>query len=206
MKKILAFLLKTKKKDISMKHLTTFLGLVFIAVIAYFLWVTGKFFISIFTAANPDTAVGILGAMTTVLVGLAAVIITQRQTKLREIEEAHRAKKVDMYEKYVKLIGSAIAIDNKNITTKHPSQQTLINGLASYHEKLILWGSPDVVKTQLEFRQASNEANKMLPAVDNMYKAIRKDIGLSNRGLNNLELVKMYLKDPDELDKQMAGH
>ena len=37
-------------------------------------------------------------------------------------------------------------------------------------------------------------------AVHNLYKAIRRDIGLSNAGLNNLELVKIFLKDPDELD------
>lgn len=41
-------------------------------------------------------------------------------------------------------------------------------------------------------------------AVDNLYKAICEDIGLSNSGLNNLELIKIFLKDPSELDKIRA--
>ncbi len=43
-------------------------------------------------------------------------------------------------------------------------------------------------------------------AVNNLYKAIREDIGLSNAGLNNLELIKLFLKDPDELDRARASN
>ncbi len=40
--------------------------------------------------------------------------------------------------------------------------------------------------------------------MDNIYRAIREDIGLSNKGLNKFDLIKLYLNDPDELDKKLS--
>ncbi len=98
--------------------------------------------------------------MTTVFIGLAVVIINHRQTRLRDIAEAHRAKKTTIYKEYIKTITSLILGENK-------------------------------------------ETAAVILAVDNLYKAIRNDIGLSNSGLNNHELVKIFITDRAELDKLM---
>lgn len=73
----------------------------------------------------------------------------------------------------------------------------LINYLFRYKSEILLWGSPRVIKAQIEFEAVSGNGNgdvkALFKAVNEMYLAIREDIGLSNSGLTNLELVKLYL-------------
>jgi len=182
------------------------IGFALIAAVLYALWVSASFFVSSLAAADSKIAAAIIAAMTTVFVGITAVIITQRQTKLREIEEAHRKKKVEIYQKYLETVISLIAGENENVTMKAPSEQELIDYLVGFKTEILLWGSPKVIKAQLAFEITSASGGDVFVAVDNIYKAIREDIGLSNSGLNNLELIKLFLKDPTELDRQSASN
>ena len=183
-----------------------FLGFVLIAGILYGLWMAVSFFISSLASADPKISAAIIGAMTTIFVGIAAVIITQRQIKIREIEEAHREKKVEIYQKFLSTVTSLIAGKNDQVTIKSPTEQELIDYLVEFKTEILLWGSPKVIKAQLEFERISGSNGNVFMAVDNLYKAIREDIGLSNSGLNNLELIKIFLKDPSELDKIRASN
>jgi hypothetical protein len=49
------------------------------------------------------------------------------------------------------------------------------------------------IKSQLEFQRIFGSGGDVLMAVNNLYKAIREDIGLSNAGLNNLEYTQEFL-------------
>jgi len=188
------------------QKLLTFFGLILIAGVFYLSWLALSFFIGSLASADPKISAAIIGAMTTVLVGIAAVIITQRQIKVREIAEAHREKKVEIYQKYLGTITSLIAGQNKQVTIEAPTDQELIDYLVTFKTEILLWGSPKVIKSQLEFEKVSSLGGDVFLAVNNIYKAIREDIGLSNTGLNNLELVKIFLKDPEELDKVRASN
>lgn len=65
---------------------------------------------------------------------------------------------------------------------------------------LIVWASPAVIKAWLHFRNVSGCGGNILIAMDNMLKAIRKDLGNSNLGLQIGDSVKVFLKEPSELD------
>ncbi len=129
------------------------LGFIFIAGILYTFWIGVSFFVSSLASADPKISSTIIGAMTTALVGLAAAIITQRQTKLREIEEAHREKKVEIYQKFLGTVSSLIAGQNEHLTIKAPTRQELIDSIFAYKTDILLWGSPKVIKSQLEFEK-----------------------------------------------------
>ncbi len=178
------------------------LGFAIIAGIIYGIWVAAGFFIDALINSDPKISAAILGAMATIFVGLTAVIITQNQTKLRDREEAHRSKKVEIYEKYLDTIQSIMSGANENVSTEAPTHQELVDYLAKFKSDIILWGSPEVIKMQLEFQCVSQDGGNIFIAVNNLHKAIRADIGLSNKGLNNLELVKMYLANPDEINNK----
>lgn len=180
------------------------LGLAILFAVACGLWLSVSFFIEILREVDTKISAAILGAMATIFVGLTAVIITQRQTSMRDREEAHRAKKVEIYQKYLEMIAALMAGTNGNVSQEAPSEQELIDYLVEFKTQILLWGSPEVIKKQLEFQEASQGGGDIFLAVDNMHKAIRADIGLSNKGLNNSELVKMYLSDPKELDHLRA--
>lgn len=179
-------------------------GIALLAVFAGILWLAVSKFLAFLSAANPSIAAAIVGGMATILAAVGVALYTQSQTSRREIEEAHRARKVEIYKEFLDLVARMMAAQNTNVSLKPPSEQELIDFLVKFKTQIILWGSPRVIKAQLEFEKTSNRGGNVLFAVDDLYKAIRDDIGLSNFGLNNRELVKMYLKDPTELDRMSA--
>lgn len=159
------------------------------------------FFIEKMTQINPAISAAIIGAMATVIAGIVAVLITQQQTKSREIAEAHREKKAEIYKEYMETITRMLQSSNEKSKVAPIAEAELIKYMMKFKTHIILWGGPNVIKAQYEFERASRKEGNILIAVDNLYRTIREDIGLSNRGLPPLQLVKLYLSNPDELDK-----
>lgn len=176
------------------------IGIVILAGIAFGLWKSVIFIISNLSQINPSVLAAIIGAMATVFVGIIVVLITQHQTKLREIAEAHREKKVEIYNKFLNIITNLLKGANENIKCEPISQEDLIEYLVEYKREILLWGSPKVIKAQLHYESVSGNTRQMFYAIDNLYRAIREDIGLSNKGLEPLDLFKLFLKDPHEIE------
>ena len=157
-------------------------------------------------SANPSVSAAVVGAMATVLVGVGGALYTQAQIKKREIEEAHRERKVELYKGFLDMVAKIMSEQNENVSLKPPSQQELVDFMVEFKTNVVLWGSPKVINAQLDFQKVSESGGNVLFAVDELYKAIREDIGLSNKGLNKRQLVKMYLRDPGELDAMSASN
>jgi len=172
----------------------------------YLLWLVAARLLTFLESANPSVSAAIVGAMATVLVGVGGALYTQSQIKKREIEEAHRARKVEIYKDFLDIAARMMAEGNENISLKPPSQQELVDFMVGFKTNVVLWGSPKVINAQLNFQKISSENGHVLKAVDELYKAIREDIGLSNRGLDRHQLVKMYLSNPDEMDEMSASN
>lgn len=179
--------------------LATFLVLAFAG---YGTWKVLAFFVQKLTMINPAVAASIIGAMATVSAGIAAVIITQKQTKAREIAEAHREKKVEMYDKFLVTITRVIKNLNENeiVQSEGISDTELISSMFEFKRQIILWGSPKVIKAQLEFEAVASKGENVFLSVDNLYRAIREDIGLSNSGLAQFDIFKLFLKDAHQMD------
>jgi len=185
----------------------TLLSLIVLAIFGYFTWHIISFFIHSLVKTDPKISAAIIGGMFTVFAGLAAVIITQKQTKLREIEEAHREKKIEIYNKFIAAATSMVAGKNENLDVKAPSEKELLNIMFNFKKDILLWGSPKVIKAQFKLEKLSQENSQLiLVVVNDMYKAMREDIGLSNSGLNNNELIKLFLLDPEKLDEAIADN
>ena len=180
--------------------LGSLIGLGLITGAGYLFWMT------FLKGANPSISAAVVGAMATVLVGVVGSLYTQSQIKKREIEEAHRPRKVEIYKGFLDMIARMMADQNPNVSLEAPTPQELIDFLVEFKTDIMLWGSPKVIRAQLDFEKVSNSDGNVLVAVDALYRAIREDIGLSNRGLDKHQLVKMLLKDPNELDEMSASN
>lgn len=172
----------------------------------YLLWVVATRLLTFLESANPSVSAAIVGAMATVLVGIGGALYTQSQIKRREVEESHRARKVEIYKGFLDMVARMISDGNESVSNKAPSQQELVDFLIEFKTNVILWGSPKVINAQLNFQKVSLEEGNVLEAVGQLYKAIREDIGLSNRGLDKNQLVKMYLRNPDEFDEKSSSN
>ncbi|MCF6322043.1 MAG: hypothetical protein L3J32_09780 [Rhizobiaceae bacterium] len=99
-----------------------------------------------------------------------------------------------------------IAGQNDKISLSAPEEQELIDYIVSFKMDIALWGSPDVLLAQAAFESNSGSGSKsdnllMFKSVDDLYRAFREDIGLSNNGLPPYHFVKALLSDPTELDE-----
>lgn len=155
------------------------------------------------SSANPEVSAAIVGGMATVLVGISVVLLSQAHERKRASIEAHRLKKVAIYQKFIDMISKMIGANNPNLSIKAPTEKELTQYLFNFKSEILLWGSPNVVQAQINFEKISEgvaDNKKLFLAVNNLYLAIREDIGLSNSGLNNLELVKLHLNDQARKD------
>lgn len=173
---------------------------------AYLTWIVVTHLLRFLANANPSVSAAIVGAMATVLVGVGGALYTQSQIKRREIEDAHRSRKVEIYKAFLDVVARVMARTNENVSLEPISEQALVDFLVEFKTNILLWASPKVINAQLNFEKVSSSGGNSLVAVDQLYKAIREDIGLSNRGLDKHQLIKMYLSDPDEMDRASASN
>ncbi len=162
-------------KNLNEEKWFAILGLIFVAIA----WLVLSFFTNILLAANPTTAAIIIGTMITSFVTLISAILTQRQIKLREIEEAHREKKVEIYQNLIQTIASVLAGQNEQVSIEAPTEQELINILFKYQSNILLWGSPKIIKSQIEWNQFNNKGGDVCTIVDNLYNPHSAGNGMS---------------------------
>ncbi|ERL49489.1 hypothetical protein [Halomonas huangheensis] len=195
----------SRSPKISQAVITLF-GIGLIIGAGYLSWIILARLLAFLESANPSVSAAVVGSMATVLVGVGGALYTQAQIKKREIEEAHRARKVELYKGFLDMVAKMTAENNEDVSLEPPSPQELVDFMLELKTNIVLWGSPKVINAQLNFQKVSESGGNVLFAVDELYKAIREDIGLSNRGLNKRQLVKMYLRDPSELDAMSASN
>lgn len=191
---------------IGQENVGTILAFVVTALAVYICWVVLTRFVGFLENANPSVASAVIGTMATLLVAFWSNLYVQRQVKLREIEEAHRPKKTEIYEKFLNVLSRQLAANNPIVETTALSENELLRYFHELQTQLLLWGSPEVIKAFQSFKAGSSSEKHPLIGVDKLLRAIRSDIGLSNQGLDNHELVKMYLKDPQELDDALPSN
>ncbi len=177
----------------------------FVSAVAVFGLVLGtvallRQFAAAISASGPEVSAAVIGAMATVFVGLAAVLMSQRHERKQTADEAHRLRKVEIYGRFIETIASIIGASNENLDIQAPSGKELVTYLFKFKSDILLWGSPEVIKAQIAFEEAPAGAPK-IQAVNRLYLAIREDLGLSNFGLDRRELVKLHVNDRAELDK-----
>lgn len=177
------------------KSFESFLGVILLSLIIYFLY----YFIFLWIPNNTTIVIPLI----TAAIGFIGIIYTQYQSKSRDIRESHRISKIETYRGFFELIALFQNANKKNIEIDSNSEffQEKMNKLT---ENFILWASDDVIKAWIDFRVNTGSINQNDPIsalrnIDNVYRAIRKDLGHPDRKLKPLDLISMNLSDPNEI-------
>lgn len=191
------------------KHKTTILAILMAVLLFIGLpllaWYAVSSVLSWITSQQSEVAPAIIAAAATILAGIGAVIFSQQRTKTREIAETHRPKKVELYTTFVKKV-----MEVMQKSKEEGSDDSLIEhaGLQECFEEfttdLILWGSPSVIRAYHRFRELSTSGTadtNIVVVMDDVMRTMRKDLGHSDWTLQRGEVIKLFLKDPEELDK-----
>lgn len=149
---------------------------------------------------NPNVVSAIVAA----LAGVVVVVLGQIFNRTRQIAEAHRDRKVEIYARFGQLLIDLQQAAKRGEADELLESKQIYGSIVDFNRDVLLWASPSVVRAFLEFRLESNTPNPLvLVKMDNMLRAIRNDLGLSNRRLRRGDLVKLFLKDPSEFEKML---
>ncbi|MFW3382990.1 hypothetical protein ACN2C1_00615 [Aliarcobacter butzleri] len=185
---------KINKKDL-------IIGLFYIFLIIILFWYIFSSIFNFLRDIKPETLLTVFASMFTIFISLFGIVYTQKQIKLREIDEAHRNKKIEVYNKFITISTNMLAGENPQIPGIKPyTDEELVENIFRFKQDLLLWGSPKVIQAILLFERNSKNKEFVLESVNNIYKAMREDIGLNNSELKDFELIKIFLSDPEEID------
>lgn len=175
------------------------LGVFVVAILAAILYVTLAFLANWVGSLNPNVSAAIITAS----IGLVGLWYAQWHTRTREISESHRQSKIEVYNTFFDIVEKFQSEYGKaNFENRDDIPEQLRKDFQKLNRGLIIWGSPEVIKAWLHFRDIAGQGNtNTLIAVDKMYQAIRKDLGNSNFGLQTGDLLKSMLSDPENWGK-----
>ena len=166
------------------------------------LWQLVCYILSQVSSIDSDVAMAIIATAIAGLASVFTVVYAQWRTKVREITEAHRPQKVNVYGGYMELMFEVLQQTKKEgqkkgklatpkaITGKH------LDKMYGFRRDIILWGSPGVIRAYLDWESKSTheqDAQVRLLAWDKLLREMRKDLGNSNWMLQPGQLMHMIL-------------
>lgn len=140
-------------------------------------------------------------AFITVSAALLGTLLTVRDNLRIQDRSAQAPMKAEIYDKLIKYIFDA------TIPTpgREPvSKESLAGIQADITPELILWGSDDVLKLFMEFRQAGfiqtecpekKASEGLILLLGQILVAIRKDLGYENQKISELSILRTFISD-----------
>lgn len=155
---------------------------------------------------STENWITLLGIFSSAVVGYLVKYLLDRKARF---SSENAVIKRDMYEGYIKFIMSFIAsyIDSEDEETKSKSEKEVVEKMREFHRMAILYSSPRVINAFADFLQYSykhpdgdGKGEYLMVLVTNIFKEMRRDIGLSNRGLRSgaIRLIRPIINDYDE--------
>jgi hypothetical protein len=136
--------------------------------------------------------------MTTVVVSVVSVTLGKYFERKMNIEQDQRKKKVELYEKFIDILFSIL---NTQRTKKASSEKEVLQSLTEWTQKLIVWGSNDVIRQWNVIRLHLGETTETpvgnLFELEKLLIAIRKDVGFSGTYKKG-ELLSLFINDIDK--------
>lgn len=166
-----------------------------------------KYFVGLLLSIDKQVAASIIAASATLLAAVGVALYSQRRIKKREVAEAHRPQKIEVYSQFMQTIVQ-VFLRSKDTGADNSTEgfvKEFEEFFMSFTKGLIVWGSPGVIRAWQTFRRTSSSGATVLPLVDDILREIRRDLGNSNWGLQRGDLIKLFLKDPEELERMLTS-
>lgn len=149
------------------------------------------------TAVTAIIAAGLGAAVT--------AILTKRSERRMEIERQIREEKIPIYESFLAFWFKLVP--GKGMPQNTMAQEEMIEFLREFTQKMITWGSDDVLKVYCKMRkslveQANSPTQSNYGAIlllEEMLYAIRRDLGHKNNGLSQGDVLALFIDDVDTI-------
>ncbi|WP_026480738.1 hypothetical protein [Ahrensia sp. 13_GOM-1096m] len=166
-------------------------------------WYLIDWFFEVFLKADKSVQTSIIAGT----IAVFGILFTYWKERTRSLREAHRDKKIEVYSVFFEMVFNLMQ-QSKDENYNPETDQVFKDQWMKLTKECIFYGSPKVLKTIAEFKadSVSPEPNSIgvVRKVGNIFLAMREDIGLSNRGLNNLTIHQVYInEDVQELENTL---
>ena len=161
-----------------------FIILISIAIRAFWLW---------FISLDSSLAVGMITAFTAVL----TLVCGRYFERVKEAEAHLRATKIEMYDNFLKEFFELLHSSDSATPSDENEKNELVAFLQEWQRKLVVWGGHNVMSSYIKWKEhlSSSPANaNTIFLMDAFFKAMRKDIGLSNQGLEKGFFAHLILR------------
>lgn len=151
--------------------------------------------------ASPEITAGLVVAAATALVSVLSVVVSKQREQEMEIQQEQRKKKAEVYEQFMSLwIGHLTA----QKMGQPPKQKELHKAFGELTQQMIVWGSEPVVLKYSGFREHAGYPNEqrsgaeslsLLLEFEEVLFGMRADLGYSNKGLSEGDLLALFVND-----------
>lgn len=136
-----------------------------------------------------------MGSLATATSAVIAVSVSRTMDKRAELKQAHREQMAPMYRELI-----------ERVRTVEQDPEAASTFWKDFSVRMTLYGPPEVIKAQLALsRQIEANAGLLEPSIPTMlrleqlYRAIRADLGHNDRSLGQGDLLRLYITDLDDL-------
>ncbi len=195
-------------KPTAYKTLSIIFGFTLLAILVYITFIGIRSAVRVLTALDSDIAVAIIAASATVLVSVISIVLGKAYEARALIQKEHREKKIPVYEDLFKFI---FRILTGNRIGGAPSENEILEFMADFTQRIMVWGSDDVVAALVRWRRIAldeeelkNNPIKLLLLYEQLILAIRRDLGHRNTNLGTGDLLALFVNDIDDqlIEKQ----
>ena len=192
------------------KFFTWLGGVIAIGSLAVLGWIVIKMF-SWFSEAKADVKLSIVSAALTALAAIVTVLIAKKKEKEADFQRAQYQDKLSTYQQFVENVIAKLFLNApqkfKNEKEKKQFEEkklaTQIRGIQDFTKNAILWGDGSVIhETSLWLNiirnQDSPDVIAAMKQIEPVLKAIREDLGHSNKKIAEGDILRLFIVDYDE--------
>ena len=177
------------------KKVSLVIGLAALAVIVYLTYALIAWLISSLDEINPSVGAAIIAGAATVFGSVLIASYNARRARERSAQEANRGEKARVYREFMDVVVRIM----RNTKEGKSDDELLPEGMEEFFynftSTVTVYGGPGVVKAFGDWRSASvsEEPGSALLKMDTLFRAMREDLGESNKGLDPNELVGLFI-------------
>ena len=191
--KILKEILKALKELI-----TIILGFTLVAFVCWGIYLLANKVISVFIQLEATVAASLIVASATIIVSVISVLLAKFLEHKSEISKEMRIKKIPVYTDLINFMFRISFAEKRG--QKPPTDKEILDFFQGFTEKIVVWGSDDVINAFNAFRTFAQKTQttqneNILFVAETLFLAVRKDLGHKNKGLTKGKLLGLFVND-----------
>lgn len=186
------------------KIINLLLGISLMAGLFYGLYLTMNYLIDTLNSLQKEVSAAIIAGMVTIIISIISITIGKYYERKMVIEKELRDKKIPMYEEFIEFFLNLFLAEKTK--DKEISEEEMVNFFNKFTQKLMVWGSDQVVGQWSDYRRKvgknPHDTTKTMFEFEKLLLVIRKDTGHANKNIKSGDLLGLFINDIDNYIKR----